>query len=325
MDHPRVFICHASDDKERFVLRFYEALRSRGVNAWLDKYEMLPGDSLVDKVFEEGIPSAQAVIVVVSEFSINKPWVREELNAAAIRRINGESRLIPVVIGQIDESQIPEVLKSTLWERIQDLDNVDADLERIVMSIYEHRERPPLGDPPAYASSSPAPVPGLSELDSLVLKLSCEYLIQTQSHREEHISIQNIGEIVEVMDIHPDMLQEALEILDGEGYIKGMSAHGTGIIGFMVTDLGFDKYARKYMPGFEDESLHKAVALRVVNHDAKHSEEIARGLEVPPIVVEHILAVFKQMNDMTVTFIGGGGAFVLDTGPKLRRWLRENS
>jgi len=65
---------------------------------------MLPGDSLIAKVFE-GIPNAQAVIVVVSEFSVNKPWVREELNAAVIRKINGESKLIPVVIGNIDESQ----------------------------------------------------------------------------------------------------------------------------------------------------------------------------------------------------------------------------
>ena len=74
--HPTVFICHASEDKERFVLGFAKKLRSKGVNAWVDKWEILPGDSLPDKIFEEGIPNSEAMIVIVSEYSVNKPWVR---------------------------------------------------------------------------------------------------------------------------------------------------------------------------------------------------------------------------------------------------------
>ena len=59
---------------------------------------MLPGDSLVDKIFGEGIKDAKAVIVVLSNFSVEKPWVREELNAAFVKRINNGSKLIPIVI-----------------------------------------------------------------------------------------------------------------------------------------------------------------------------------------------------------------------------------
>src|SRR6185437_15157543 len=60
---PRVFLSHASEDKERFVIRFAERLVERGVDVWLDKWEILPGDSLVDKIFEEGLAKASAVIV----------------------------------------------------------------------------------------------------------------------------------------------------------------------------------------------------------------------------------------------------------------------
>ena len=49
---PKVFISHASEDKDRFVLGLATKLRDSGVDAWLDKWEMLPGDSLVDKIFE---------------------------------------------------------------------------------------------------------------------------------------------------------------------------------------------------------------------------------------------------------------------------------
>src|SRR5450755_2068887 len=101
---PRVFVSHASEDKERFVNRFAARLRENGVDAWLDKWEMLPGDSLVDKIFEEGLKDAQAVIVVLSRISVGKPWVREELNAAFVKRVNTGSKLIPVVI---DDCEVP--------------------------------------------------------------------------------------------------------------------------------------------------------------------------------------------------------------------------
>src|SRR6185503_12058910 len=108
--NPRVFLSHASEDKERFVLGFDLKLRGKGVDVWLDKWEILPGDSLVEKIFEEGIKGAQAVIVVVSKNSADKVWVREELNAAVVRNIEGISKLIPVVI---DDCVVPEALRST--------------------------------------------------------------------------------------------------------------------------------------------------------------------------------------------------------------------
>ncbi|WP_232414365.1 toll/interleukin-1 receptor domain-containing protein [Leptospira kirschneri] len=73
--NPKVFISHASEDKDRFVINFSTKLRSKGIDAWLDKWEMRPGD----RIFEEGIKNADAFIIVLSKNSVNKPWVREEL------------------------------------------------------------------------------------------------------------------------------------------------------------------------------------------------------------------------------------------------------
>jgi hypothetical protein len=42
---PRVFVSHASEDKDRFVLGFARRLRENGVDAWLDQWEMKPGDT----------------------------------------------------------------------------------------------------------------------------------------------------------------------------------------------------------------------------------------------------------------------------------------
>ena len=116
--NPKVFISHASEDKQRFVLNFARKLYEKGVEAWVDEWEMLPGDSLVDRIWDEGIGQAQAMIVVLSEYSVNKPWVKAELNTGVVRRIQGHSRLIPIIIGNIDDSQMPESLRDTLWIRI---------------------------------------------------------------------------------------------------------------------------------------------------------------------------------------------------------------
>ena len=101
-DTQKVFISHASEDKERFVMQFAKRLRSQGIDAWVDIWEMLPGDSLVDKIFEEGIKNARAMIVVLSRFSVEKPWVREELNAGFLKKVSGRCKVIPVVIDDCD-------------------------------------------------------------------------------------------------------------------------------------------------------------------------------------------------------------------------------
>src|SRR5437867_4102745 len=140
--NPKVFVSHASEDKDQFVLAFALKLRNNGVDAWVDRWEMLPGDSLVDRIFEQGIKNAQAIIVVISTNSIKKKFVREELNAALVKRINEASKLIPVII---DDCEIPESLKSTVWEKIRDLNNYDAEFERILLSIYGKYDKPALG------------------------------------------------------------------------------------------------------------------------------------------------------------------------------------
>ncbi len=99
---PKVFVSHASEDKARFVARFAARLRENGVDAWLDQWEMKPGDSLVDRIFEQGLKSAQAVIIVLSAVSVTKPWVREELNNSVVSRINRGLKIIPVVIDQCE-------------------------------------------------------------------------------------------------------------------------------------------------------------------------------------------------------------------------------
>ena len=205
---PKVFVSHATEDKDRFVLRFAERLRASGVDAWIDKWEMLPGDSLIDKVFEEGIKNAQAMIVVLSHASLNKRWVREELNAGMVKRISDSTKLIPVLI---DDCEVPQALQSTLWERITDLESYDAEFARILAAIFSATEKPPLGPPPAYASIQVTEMPGLSRIDTLVLKTACEKSLQKGV---DWISLQDMASDLGLLGISTEQAYDAIEILD---------------------------------------------------------------------------------------------------------------
>ena len=48
--------------------------------------------------------------MILSRASVDKKWVKEELNAALVKKINGLTKLIPVVL---DDCEIPEALHST--------------------------------------------------------------------------------------------------------------------------------------------------------------------------------------------------------------------
>jgi TIR domain len=97
----------------------------------------------------------------VSRHSLESRWVKEELSTAKVLQVEGRCRLIPVIIDDI-EDQLPVMLKSTLWQRIGDLDDYDEELRRIRDSIYNRRESPTLGDPPGYVRAITDTLPGLS-------------------------------------------------------------------------------------------------------------------------------------------------------------------
>ena len=68
-----------------------------------------------------------------------------------IKRIEGKVELIPVVI---DDCSIPDALKDILHVRIRDIQNYDAELDRIIDALHGEVRKPALGQAPAYSMSS---------------------------------------------------------------------------------------------------------------------------------------------------------------------------
>jgi TIR domain len=140
---PTAFICHATEDKKRFAEPFAVALCKKGVDAWLDSWEVLLGDSLPQKIFG-ALAQAKFVIAVLSPYSIRKPWVAAELDLAVVRRIEGETRIIPINLG-LERHEIPPALQAIRWVSVADPDNFQAALDEVLDAIFQRSRKPSLG------------------------------------------------------------------------------------------------------------------------------------------------------------------------------------
>lgn len=311
--NPKVFISHASEDKARFVTAFAERLRASGVDAWLDRWEMLPGDSLVDKIFEEGLRNASAVVVILSANSVSKPWVREELNAAFVKRVNTGSKLIPVVL---DDCAVPEALASTVWERVADLVSYDTSFGRILAAITGSTEKPPLGSLPGYVTSPINEIGGLARLDNLVLKVACELALVGGHDLIDGPDLQNSAQF---SDVSEQELDDSLEILEQAGLVSVSRHLGGGLPHFRITTYGFQQYAQAYIDGYE--ATVKGVALAVVNHQCANNESLADHLKLNQFLVDHSLAVLESQSYIRLSRCIGGHISIIDVSATLRRAL----
>ena len=314
---PKVFISHASEDKPRFVTAFATRLRENGVDAWLDRWEMLPGDSLVDKIFEEGLKDAQAVIVVLSNFSVSKPWVSEELNASMVARISKGTKVIPVVI---DDCDVPAALKSTVWDRVPDLSDFEDPLRRILAAIFDVREKPDVGEPPEFVREVTGAIDGMNSVDSLVLKRAAEYDLKNNSHIVEP---EDIFADLSTLGLTKQQILDSIEVLDAGGVFDASRYVGGGPDRYgchiRVTSLGFEKYCSAELENYEQ--LKSQCAGLIVNEGVHDNQALADRMGVQLRLIEHLLDVFESNDLISTSKYLGGNIAIHSVHAKFRRLL----
>lgn len=309
---PKVFLSHASEDKKRFVIPFATELRKQGIEVWLDKWEILPGDSLVDKIFEEGLKEADAVIVVLSRLSVEKPWVKEELNAAVVGRIAKKTKLIPVVI---DDCEIPESLRSLVWERVADMNNFGPELGRVVAAIFEHYDKPALGTAPSYLAER-LQVPGLTTADTVVLRALYDEAV---SGAETYYRWDAAHLPDQLESLQAEQILDALEILEHQGYLEIVRVLGgmpRGISIIQPTLSGFLIYANTFMPRIEDDV--RRTALSILNERAQSDSDVEKATGLAPFVIDQILSLFESRRWVQLTRTMGA-THILGVSPLLKR------
>ncbi len=309
---PRVFVSHAWEDKDRFVLRFASALRERGVDAWVDQWELLAGDSLIDKIFEEGLKRADAVVIILSHQSVASKWVREELNAAVVARIQKNARIIPVLI---DDVEVPEALKSTLWVPAKAPEDFQPAVDKVVNAVFERRVRPPLGAPPGIAEV--AAVAGLQASDTLVLRAFGDRTLTMR-----HVSLirtDDVGADVAAKGVDRDAYLESLEVLHNRSLLKPTEELSPIPHAFQLTPLGMEEYLRHFFADYS--GAVRAVAADLANNHPSDLSEIQSRLPLPEPVLRHLLDRFHEEGLIGIAKALGGFVHIVEVSRQIRRLL----
>lgn len=92
----KIFLSHASEDKDTVARPLAIALKNYGFDVWYDEFELKIGDSLTQKI-NEGLASCTHGIVILSKSFFAKKWTIKELNALNSKSIeSGYPVILPI-------------------------------------------------------------------------------------------------------------------------------------------------------------------------------------------------------------------------------------
>ena len=111
-----IFLSHSSKDDD-FTDWLSEKLKAANVTAWHDKFELLLGDSLIQRI-GEGLRGSEFLIVIVSQAAIDSNWVHAELEPKLLQQIEGGYvTILPIALDDAQVEDISIFLKGRIWIR----------------------------------------------------------------------------------------------------------------------------------------------------------------------------------------------------------------
>jgi hypothetical protein len=313
---PKAFISHASEDKDRFVLEFASQLQSNGVHVWLDKWELGGGDSLPERIFEHGIGQSDAVLSVLSNVAVSKPWVREEFDVAVVRRIAGKTRLIPILLDE--DVEVPVAISHLFHYNVpkQGFKYVVAEVVRDMLNVSR---RPPLGSPPPYVGS----LPNVRELDDPIdTAVFAAIIAHYREAPPNMISFSNgIGDAVAPLGISYEQVLESIEILVSQRLVNAQKFLGPRYqLNGIRDDVWLEEEARS---GLDINRLRRQMLSDIVNKpNAPGPIDWYEYRAAHWRTVTAILKEFERAGYIAVHF-PQGGPYVHNVTALAKRALRE--
>jgi tetratricopeptide (TPR) repeat protein len=104
-----VFVSYSRDDS-KFADRLATDLYSRGIEVWMDKKRIKPGDPW-DSTVQKALIECEYFMVVLSPISVSSQNVLDEINYA----LNNSKRVLPVLVLDIKDGDIPLRLSRIQW------------------------------------------------------------------------------------------------------------------------------------------------------------------------------------------------------------------
>jgi len=283
---PRVFISYSHSDKS-FAEKIATILRENGVDAWWDKWEILPGDSLIEKIFEEGLRNCDVFLILLSKSSVKSNWVQNELDVAMIKKIQGITKIIPIIIEQCD---IPSAVKPLRWiDMSSDFENKAREL---LKSIFEIREKPTLGVPPDFVATRTETIGGLSPEAT---KLG-EFMVKDNDDSRPFGKRYDVKELSELLEFTPQEINDAIEELESHGLVKSLRFLGTQPFAYAQVEPTYALYLHFRGVGtrYDPENDIKIIVSAIEARKELSGQEIQEITKLPPSRINRAVSYLED-------------------------------
>jgi hypothetical protein len=314
----RAFISYSHED-QGIAEQIANELRKNGIDAWIDIFEILPGDSLIQKIFDEGLANADVFIILLTKNSTNSKWVKEELSFATIRRIEGITRIIPIKIGDIE---IPNPLKGLLYLNME-LD-IRSELPKLLNAINETRTKPKLIIPEDSFINNPFSEYGFSKLATSLSLL----LLHTGNFDNGNEESFSEDELANRLNFSPEETDDAIDELARCGFIKTFDHFGTAPYSHGEIEATYALFIKQeesvlgYSP-FEDIKL--LMAEIASNHECD-GNKLLNLTKLPPLRINRAIAYIEDNGLANVVHTLGTAPFdfrYVDATYITRRFVEE--
>lgn len=221
-----IFISYSHEDHAS-AERLARALMEQGHEVWWDQWEIAAGDSIIRKIFAEGVAKAGAFVILLSPASVGSKWVQEELDAATVRRIEDLTRVIPALVQDVP---IPMALRTLRWVDLSK--DFEAAVRLIVNAVNGVTEKPRLGPPPVHIADSLPAMDGLSRLATSVAR---HLLSQSDPDSAGERALTGT-DLTVVLHLQPEEVNDAVDELEEAGLVTAVKALGTAPFDFVAIE-----------------------------------------------------------------------------------------
>lgn len=128
---PYFFTSYSREDAD-LQQKVIAGLRARGLSAWVDVENLIPGSPAWEREIERSIRGAAGVIVLLSPDSNNSEWVRREISFAE----QNEKRIFPILVRGEEDDSIP--LRLSSHQRVDLRRNFDAGLDQLANALRDY-------------------------------------------------------------------------------------------------------------------------------------------------------------------------------------------
>lgn len=266
-----VYLAHATEDKA-IAKPLAEGLVARGIPVWYDNWEIGYGDSLRRKM-EQGLGDCTHFVVLLTETSISKPWVKEEIDAGLMSAVDGTAKFMGLR-HDLPLSSMSLFLRTRLTPLYIP---GDEGLDALAAEIYCLSKKPPLGDKPRYVQTHEA-----GSTWSTGARGVAEYFVRHSKHAQSMDPEVNYAAIQEATRLPLADVRIGVLDLIGAGLLHKDDYLGEESRIWPKADL-FVTFDKEFMD-WDPEHDARDLAVQIFNLEKEDVDcgEVARSLDWPP-------------------------------------------